>query len=86
MDTVSVDKDGSLNLNELYEKIDEDTALVSIQHVNSEVGAIQPLRKISDVIRESNARLEPLRRGKIRHTYFHSDCVQSFSKIGRAHV
>ena len=81
VDTVSVDKDGSLNLNELYEKIDEDTALVSIQHVNSEVGAIQPLHKISNIIRESNARLEPLRRGKIRHTYFHSDCVQSFSKM-----
>ena len=29
VDTVSVDKDGLLNLNELYEKIDEDTALVS---------------------------------------------------------
>lgn len=81
VDTVSVDKDGSLNLNELYEKIDENTALVSIQHVNSEIGAIQPLHKISNIIRESNARLEPLRRGKIRHTYFHSDCVQSFSKI-----
>ena len=81
VDTVSVDKDGSLNLNELYEKIDEDTALVSIQHVNSEVGAIQPLHKISDVIKEANARLAPLRRGKIRHTYFHSDCVQSFSKM-----
>lgn len=81
VDTVSVDKDGSLNLNELYEKIDEDTALVSIQHVNSEVGAIQPLHKISNIIRESNARLEPLRRGKIRHTYFHSDCVQSFFKM-----
>ena len=81
VDTVSVDKDGLLNLTELYEKIDEDTALVSIQHVNSEIGAIQPLHKISNIIRESNARLEPLRRGKIRHTYFHSDCVQSFSKM-----
>lgn len=81
VDTVSVDKDGLLNLTELYEKIDENTALVSIQHVNSEVGAIQPLHKISNIIRESNARLEPLRRGKIRHTYFHSDCVQSFSKM-----
>ena len=81
VDTVSVDKDGLLNLTELYEKIDENTALVSIQHVNSEIGAIQPLRKISDVIKEANARLEPLRRGKIRHTYFHSDCVQSFSKM-----
>lgn len=81
VDTVSVDKDGLLNLTELYEKIDEDTALVSIQHVNSEIGAIQPLRKISDVIKEANARLAPLRRGKIRHTYFHSDCVQSFSKM-----
>lgn len=81
VDTVSVDKDGSLNLTELYEKIDENTALVSIQHVNSEVGIIQPLSKISDVIKEANARLAPLRKGKIRHTYFHSDCVQSFSKV-----
>lgn len=81
VDMVSVDKSGMVNLNDLYEKIDKDTALVSIQHVNSEVGTIQPLSEISDVVKEANAKLAPLRRGRIRHTYFHSDCVQSLSKI-----
>lgn len=81
VDMVSVDKSGMVNLNDLYEKIDKDTALVSIQHVNSEVGTIQPLSEISDVVKEANAKLAPLRRGRIRHTYLHSDCVQSLSKI-----
>lgn len=81
VDTVSVDKSGTVNLTDLYEKIDKDTALVSIQHVNSEVGTIQPLSEISDVVKEANAKLAPLREGKIRHTYLHSDCVQSLSKI-----
>lgn len=81
VDTVWVDKSGTVNLTDLYEKIDKDTALVSIQHVNSEVGTIQPLSEISDVVKEANAKLAPLREGKIRHTYLHSDCVQSLSKI-----
>jgi cysteine desulfurase len=46
-----------------------DTILVSCMHVNNEMGAINPIGEIADVV----------------HTHptcvFHADCVQSFSKI-----
>lgn len=59
---------GMLNLNHFDDLISDQTALVSVQHVNSELGVIQPLEKIGKLIAGKDIR-------------FHSDCVQSFGKI-----
>lgn len=59
--------DGIVDLDALKRAIRKDTILVSIQHVNSEIGTIQPIRDISDCLRK-------------REILFHSDCVQSFGK------
>lgn len=45
-----------------------DTIIASIQHVNSETGVIQPLKKLGVIFKE-------------HQVLFHSDCVQSFGKI-----
>ena len=65
VDYLNVDKDGFLNLEELENAIREDTAIVSIGAVNSETGAIQDLKKISEIIHRKN-----------KDTYFHTDFVQ----------
>ena len=65
VDYLNVDKDGFVNLEELKDIIREDTAIVSVGAVNSETGAIQDLRKISEIIK-----------GKNKNTYFHTDFVQ----------
>ena len=65
VDYLNVDKDGFVNLEELKDIIGEDTAIVSVGAVNSETGAIQDLRKISEIIK-----------GKNKNTYFHTDFVQ----------
>ncbi|RLQ98075.1 IscS subfamily cysteine desulfurase [Falsibacillus albus] len=65
---VSMTKDGMVDLEELSGLVRKDTALVSIQHVNSEIGTIQPIPKISALLK----RLDIL---------FHCDCVQSFGKL-----
>lgn len=65
---VDVHENGLLNLEHFEELISEHTALVSIQHVNSELGVIQPLDKIGKLIAGKDIR-------------FHSDCVQSFGKL-----
>ena len=67
---LGVDKDGIVNLDDLAGLLTEDTILVSIMHVNNETGVIQPIERISAIVRE-----------KSPHCIIHCDCVQSFGKI-----
>ncbi|WP_445487350.1 IscS subfamily cysteine desulfurase [Niallia sp. 03133] len=63
-----VSTNGIVDLGLLEKNIKTNTALVSIHHVNSETGAIQPLKAIGSICRE-------------HHLLFHSDLVQSFGKL-----
>lgn len=45
-----VDKEGRVNVNDLRNAIDSDTTLVSIMGVNNEIGTIQPIEEISDLL------------------------------------
>lgn len=65
---VPVDADGRISISKLKEAVTDKTALVSIMHVNNEVGSIQPLKEIAAVAHENGA-------------IFHSDAVQSFGKL-----
>ncbi len=47
-----------------------DTVIVSVMHVNNEVGAVQPLREIGNLIKSLNSRV-----------LFHVDGVQGFGKL-----
>ena len=68
--TVGVNEKGEILLDELKEAIDDKTLLVSIMHVNNEIGTIQNLEQIGQLIKEMN-----------KETLFHVDAVQSFGKI-----
>ena len=65
---LSVDKEGRLNLNELEEKLDDDTALVTIMYANNETGVIFPVDKIAEMVTG-------------RGVAFHTDAVQAVGKI-----
>lgn len=65
-----VDASGYVDLNMLEESIDEKTAVVSIMHVNNELGVRQDLDAIAPIIRKKNS-----------NTVFHSDGVQAFGKM-----
>lgn len=67
---LSVDKNGFVNLDKLGELIRKDTILVSIMHVNNEIGTIQDLKAIGNLIKEKNS-----------NTIFHVDAVASFGKL-----
>lgn len=69
VDFLQMDQNGKVDLNHLKELIREDTILVSIASVNSEVGIIQPLEEIAELLK---------RYPKI---IFHSDMTQSIGKI-----
>jgi cysteine desulfurase len=68
VDYISVDKDGIINLEELGRKITQETLLVSIMHVNNEIGTIQPIEEIGKICCE-------------KEVYFHTDAVQSLGKL-----
>ncbi len=65
---LDVDKEGFININDLKNKIKEDTFLVSIIHGNNEIGTIQDLEKIGKICSE-------------KKIYFHTDACQSFTKV-----
>ncbi|MDR9417682.1 IscS subfamily cysteine desulfurase [Gracilimonas sp.] len=65
---VSVDKYGRVDVDELKSLVRDDTALASIQHVNSEIGTIQDLETIGEFLHSKKILL-------------HSDCVQSYGRI-----
>ena len=68
VDFVSLDSNGLVDLEDLKNKLREDTVLVTIASVNSEVGVKQDLEKISEIV-HNNGR-----------TLFHSDVTQSIGK------
>ena len=59
---------GIIHPEKVAEAINDNTALVSLMHVNNEIGSVNPLKEISNVCREHNVP-------------FHSDTVQSVGKI-----
>ncbi|MDR1942321.1 MAG: IscS subfamily cysteine desulfurase [Endomicrobium sp.] len=71
---LNVDKDGVISLDEFKKALRPDTMLVTIMHANNEVGSIQPIEKISEILKEEN-------RARKDRIYFHSDCVQTAGKL-----
>ena len=75
---VNVDEYGLVDPLDIEKAITDKTVLVSIMYANNEIGTIQPIQEIAEVIKRANA---------IRNThsapriYLHTDAVQAFSKI-----
>ncbi|MGV8141759.1 MAG: cysteine desulfurase family protein [Candidatus Woesearchaeota archaeon] len=65
---ISVDEDGMIKIDELKNNIRPHTKLITIMHANNEVGTIQPIEEIARIAQEHKI-------------IFHSDAVQSFTKI-----
>jgi cysteine desulfurase len=65
---LSVDKLGQIDLDELRETLDDDTAVVSIMWANNETGVIFPIAEIAELV-------------KSRGAIFHCDAVQAAGKL-----
>ena len=65
---LNVQDDGLINLTDLEKALREDTVLVSVMHVNNELGVIQDIQAIGDICRK-------------RGVLFHVDGAQSVGKI-----
>ena len=67
---LKVNKNGVIDIEELKNSIKSNTILVSIMHVNNEIGSIQPVKEIGKYLSTLNDKV-----------YLHVDAVQSFAKI-----
>jgi len=65
---LTVDQKGRLDIDELENQIDGDTALVTIMYANNETGVIFPIEKIAELAAEKGV-------------VFHTDAVQAVGKI-----
>ena len=65
-----VDRYGVVKIESLKKEMSEDTLLVSVMHVNNEVGAIQPVGEIGKYIKTINPKV-----------VYHVDAIQAFGKM-----
>lgn len=63
-----INQDGQICMEQLEKAIRKDTVLAAIQHANSEIGTIQPLKQIGEILHDNGV-------------LFHTDCVQTFAKL-----
>ncbi|MDQ2085989.1 cysteine desulfurase family protein [Herbivorax sp. ANBcel31] len=66
VDFINVDKDGMVNVEEIKEKICDETSLISIIHINNETGTVEPIEKIANIKKDA---------------VLHVDAVQGYGKI-----
>jgi len=67
---LDVDYRGIIDMNDLREAVDEDTALISIIYVNNEIGTVQPVSEIVEIKNQKN-----------RNAIVHLDAVQAYGKM-----
>lgn len=67
---LNVDKEGKINIEELKNSIKPSTSLITIMHVNNEIGTIQPIEEIGKYLKTLKEKV-----------YFHVDAVQSYAKV-----
>ena len=70
VDYLEVDREGHVDPARLESLLDDDTVIVSVMHVNNEIGAIEPIEEIGDLIH----RKQP-------ECLFHVDDIQGFGKL-----
>ena len=68
VDIVKPDLSGQINVQEILDKVRDDTLLVSIMHVNNETGIIQPVDRLGTELEK-------------RNVLFHVDATQSCGKL-----
>lgn len=68
VDYVYPDASGRVSVKDVIDRVNDKTALVSVMHVNSETGIIQPVEEVGQYLKDLGV-------------YFHIDATQSFGKM-----
>ena len=70
VDYLNVDPQGFVNVEQLEGKINENTILVSVAHVNDEIGTIEPIEEIGKILDEQKHKI-----------YFHVNAAASYARV-----
>lgn len=70
VDYLDVDEEGFVDLDQLEELVSEETILVSIGHVSGEIGTIQPIREIGEILKDENPEV-----------LFHTNAAASYGRV-----
>lgn len=68
VDFINPDESGRIAPEQIVSRVTDDTLLVSVMHINSETGIIQPIKEIGEALSKTK-------------TYFHVDGTQGFGKL-----
>ncbi|WLD92384.1 cysteine desulfurase family protein [Alkalihalobacillus sp. AL-G] len=66
---LSVDQNGRISAEDVERALRDDTILVSVMHVNNEIGTIQPVQEIGELLKQ------------YPKTFFHVDHIQAIGKV-----
>jgi cysteine desulfurase len=72
---LEVEPDGRIRLDDLKNALREDTVLVSVMYANNEIGVIQPIAEIGEIV--ANARASK----QAPKVVFHCDAVQALGRV-----
>jgi cysteine desulfurase len=67
-------REGIVRPGDVREALTDETTLITVMHVNNEIGTLQPIQEIGALVRER-------RQAGQRHLHLHTDAVQSVGKI-----
>lgn len=70
---LGVNAQGKVDTERLREALCDDTIIVSVMAVNNEIGAVQPIKEIGEIVGEYN-------RAHDKNIVFHVDAIQAFGK------
>jgi cysteine desulfurase len=76
-DFLPVDEDGVIKIEKLPALIKDNTVLVSVMYVNNEVGSMQPIVDIGEIVKS----IRKKRGDKGMKIYFHTDAVQAVNYL-----
>ena len=66
---LDVDRYGRVDLEQLKKSVTKETILASVMYVNNEIGTVEPIEEIAQIIKEKNP-----------NTLFHVDAIQAYGK------
>jgi len=70
VDYLDVDPQGFIDLDQLQSSINEKTILVSAMHINDEIGTIEPIEAVGEILQEQKHKI-----------YFHVNAAASYARV-----